>query len=285
MAECRKYRDMISPYADGELSGNAKEELERHLEMCASCRSLLLIYQNINASAAGSLVEPPDSFTESVMSKIKALSENSDAGRHAEDKHKRSTRSVIISIVAAAACLALAFIVSPGLFGLMGTRNSASTVPMASAAPDSAAVYDAALQEAPAEFSSLDAVMKAESGEDTGGEAGDAQPATAGAGNATQAPLTSESSAMPSTAPGAAPQMAVTWRNTSDELSTYYAIFTIEGRLPDGMDENSRTDNSDGTFNIEISVETANRLLKDGFSYEMGAQESTIALIKYTPGP
>ncbi|NLT12936.1 MAG: zf-HC2 domain-containing protein [Clostridiales bacterium] len=275
MAECRKYRDMISPYADDELSGNAKDELERHLEMCASCRSLLLIYQNINVSAAGSLVEPPDSFTESVMSKIKALSENSDAGRHAEDKHKRSTRSVIISIVAAAACLALAFIVSPGLFGLMGTRNSASTVPMASAAPDSAA----------AEFSSLDAVMKAESGEDTGGEAGDVQPATAGAGNATQAPLTSESSAMPSTAPGAAPQIAVTWRNTSDELRTYYAIFTIEGRLPDGMDENSRTDNSDGTFNIEISVETANRLLKDGFSYEMGAQESTIALIKYTPGP
>jgi hypothetical protein len=281
VTECRKYRDMISCYADGELSGNAKEELERHLKICASCRSLLTIYQNITESAASLMAEPPDSFTESVMSKIKALSENVDAGHHTEGKHKRLARPVIISFVAAAACLVLAFIMSPKLFGITGIRNEAASMPMVPAAP-AAAAYDAAAQEDLMEFRAVDAERKAELDKGTESTSSGTQNSASDSGPAAQEPLKVEASAMPSAAAGAVPQEE-TWKNSADELRKYYAIFTIEGRLPDGLDEKSRTDNRDGTFYIEISVETANQLLKDGYPAEMGAQESIIALIKYTP--
>lgn len=284
MAECRKYRDMISCYTDGELSGKAKEELERHLQMCASCRSLLSIYQSITESAAGFLAEPPDSFTESVMRRIKALSENVNADHHAEGKHKRLVRPVIISFVAAAACLVIAFMMSPSRFGIKASRNETASVPMVSAAP-AVAAYDAAVQEDSAEFSVMDAERKAEPDGSTESSAAGIQQSSGGADFAPQEPPMIEATAMPSAADSMVPQLEATWKNTSDELRKYYAIFIIEGRLPDGLEEKSKTDNNDGTFNIEISVETANRLLKDGFSAEMGAQESIIALIKYTPQP
>lgn len=279
MAECRKYRDMISCYADGELLGNAKEVLERHLQTCAACQSLLSIYQNITESAAGSLTEPPDSFTESVMRKIKALSESADAELHTEGKHIRSARPVIISFVAAAACLVLAFMLSPKLFGITGSRSETASVPMASTA---AASYTAD-QEDLAGFSAMDAGRKAEPDDSTVSSPAGFQQSSSGAGLATQEPSMIEATAMPSAAAGTVPQLEGTRKNTSDELRKYFAIFFIEGRLPYGFDEKSKKDNNDGTFSIEISVEEATELLKEGFSAEMGAQESIIALIKYTP--
>jgi anti-sigma factor RsiW len=284
MADCKKYREIISAFADGELSGNEKNEFEKHLETCTSCRSLLLLYTGISEAAAGSLPEPPDSFTENVMSKIKSLPENSVTHPNAERKRQRSMRPVIISFVAAAACLALAFIVSPGLFSLTGTWKSTASVPMASAAPDSS------LQAASAEENFQYDIRSDESS--TAGDAaavakdvGAGSPASTdgfesdpglemGITAATEAPLPEGSSA---------PQIETTGKSGEDELKVYYAVFVIEGQLPDVITDPAMTDNRDGTFNIVISAETAEQMIADGLVARRGAPESAIALVIYTP--
>ena len=48
MADCTKYRDMISGFADGEISEKEENEVQRHLEECASCRMLLTLYKSIS---------------------------------------------------------------------------------------------------------------------------------------------------------------------------------------------------------------------------------------------
>lgn len=283
MAECKKNRELISCYADGELSGNEREELEKHLETCVSCRSLLALYRNITKAAAESLEEPPDTFTDSVMRKIKALPEEMKTEVSAANKPRKPIKPILISFVAAAACLALAIMASPGLFSLTGSRNATASIPMASAAPAPAAAYDAAAKADSAEFSALDTGKKAESGGGTDSGAADSESATQGAGTAAQAPLMMEATVIPSPAASAAPQLEGTWKNSVDELKKYYAIFIIEGQLPEGVDEKGKTDNNDGTFSVEISVETANKLIQEGFAAEMGAPESVVALVKYTP--
>lgn len=282
MADCKKYRDMISSYADGELSGNDKSDLQKHLEACASCRSLLSLYKSISAAAAESLAEPPDSFTDSVMSKIKPLSEEANADKNTESKHKKSLRPVIISFVAAAACLALAFMVSPGLFGLIGSRNSAASVPMASAAP---AAYDAEMQETTAEDNAWKAEFRSDSDGNLAGAASDV-PSGAADGAAATTPssmgITAATAPLPPEA-GEGPEYPMAAQGTTDELAVYYAVFIIEGQLPDVLNEKAKTDNRDGTFNIEISAETAEQLIEDGLPAEKGAPEAVIALVKYTP--
>ena len=282
MADCKKYRDMISSYADGELSGNDKSEIQKHLEACASCRSLLLLYKSISAAAAESLAEPPDSFTDSVMSKIKPLSEEANADKNTQSKHRKSLRPVIISFVAAAACLALAFMVSPGLFGLVGSRNSAASEPMA---PAASAAYNAAMQETTAENDALKAEFRSDSDENSTGAASDAlSGASDGAAATTQSSLgMTTATETPPPEAGEGPEYPMATQGGIDELAVYYAIFIIEGQLPDVLNEKDKIDNRDGTFNIEISAETAEQLIEDGLPAEKGAPEAVIALVKYTP--
>jgi hypothetical protein len=279
MADCRKYKEMISPYADGELSGNDKMELEAHLEECAACRSLLSLYKSIAGTAADSLAEPPEHLTESVMNKVRMLPMSEAGGRTAASKQKKTQRSVIISFVAAAACLALAFIVSPQLFGFGSSTNMTTAVPMASAAPSVA--YDAASEEAALDYGA-DAAAKSVESAGTGGAVEDGAAGSQlhmGITAATEAPRPAASSAPASIAPG----LTATGRDDSADLKEYYAVFSIEGQLPDILKDAVMTDNSDGTFSIEISLETASQLINDGLKAEMGAQDMTKALVIYTP--
>ncbi len=274
MADCRKYKEMISAYADGELSSYDEIELQRHLEECAPCRSLLSLYKSITGAAADILVEPPESFTENVMNKIKAMPKSEEAIKPTTKKPKKSLRPVIISFVAAAACLTLAFIASPALFGL-GMSNTASTMPMASAS----AAYGAETQEAALDYSS-DAVAKSAENGDTGTAVED------GAGTASEAPMTiTAASEMPQPTASEAPSLTASGRDDEAKLQDYYAIIYVEGQLPDVLNNESMINNTDGTFSMEIAVETANRLIADAadLKVEMGAPDMTKALVIYTP--
>jgi hypothetical protein len=278
---------MISCYADGELSGNEKSRLERHLEECASCRSLLSLYKGIAAAAEESLTEPPANFTESIMSKIKALPEEEQAHTNLPKGSKKSLRPIIISFVAAAACLTLVLMASPGLFGLTGGKSSSMSVPMASAAP---AAYDAAVSEVATDNSMQQATLKAAEEADEGNSVvdGDANAGSpdATAGDAETAPrqeLGIAASATPMPEPGTAPEFQATGKGETEELKFYYAVFIIEGQLPDSLISNAMTDNKDGSFNLEISIEAADQLIQDGFTVEMGAPDSVTALVIYTP--
>ncbi len=291
MADCKNYREIISCYADGELSGNEKNRLERHLEECASCRSLLTFYKSIASAAEESLVEPPEKYTESIMDKIRELPEDSRTHISAAKSQKKALRPVIISFVAAAACLALVLMASPGLFGLTGGKSSTASVPRASASSAPAAYEAAAAPEAPAddmrEYDSMKAAEEADDGSSAGVAGGINSAPASDAGDAETAPLPelgiTAVSPTPMPVPSVEPQIQATGKGETDELRIYYAVFIIQGQLPDVIKDNARTDNSDGTFNIEISVETANSLIEDGFTADMGAPESDIALIKYTP--
>lgn len=273
MANCKKYREMISCYADGELSEADRSELQKHLEECASCRSLLSLYKSITGAAAELMKEPPDNFAASIMEKIRLLPERENTDKPKAAKPK-SLRPVVISFVAAAACLALAFIVSPQLFGFGRSSDMTANVPMASAA------YDTASEEIALDNNAPDSVMKATESADTGGEAND------GAGTAYQTQLAPTVTAAPMPSDNEAPEYGTYERGVTDELlSEYYAVFVIEGLRPDILMDYSMTDNQDGTFSIEISVETANQLIKEGFKPDMGAPEAAKALVKYTPAP
>jgi anti-sigma factor RsiW len=42
---CRQLIEFIAAYVDGELDGLAREDFERHLAACASCRAYLASYR------------------------------------------------------------------------------------------------------------------------------------------------------------------------------------------------------------------------------------------------
>lgn len=273
MADCKKYREMISCYADGELSENDISALQKHLEKCASCRSLLSLYKSITGASAEALKEPPENFASSIMEKIKFLPENDILSKKAASK-KKSLRPVVISFMAVAACLALAFIVSPQLFGFGSSLNMTASQPMASTA------NDAASQEMALDNNTPDTVMKATGSTDTDGEADD------GAGTVYQVQLApSAISPTPMPSGSLAPEYGSSARGgvTDELLKEYYAVFVIEGQRPDILMDYNMTDNRDGTYSIEISVDTANQLIKEEFKPDLGAPEATKALVRFTP--
>jgi anti-sigma factor RsiW len=292
VAECTKYTNMISGFADGELSDSEKAELQRHLDECPDCMALLSAYRSISEAAEKSMTEPPADFASSVMRRIKALPEDEQAEKFTGParRNRKSYKPVIISLVAAAACLALVFLVSPQLFGFLGGSRTASSVP--DAAPNAAFDVSAAASATPApgEGGTLQApaAKQADTGSNTEGTTQDYAIASTPqlTGGAEPSP---SGQAQPSAAPSASappdiqqPQV-VSAESLTDYLKEYYAVITIKGQLPDILTEKAKLDNSDGTFNIEITVDLAEQLIKDGFDVQMGNKDMTAALVVYAP--
>ena len=72
-------------------------------------------------------------------------------------------------------------------------------------------------------------------------------------------------------------------RADENQLAEYFAVITISGQLPDIITVNARADNGNGTYNIVVTVDIANQLVKDGYTSAMGNAEKTTALVVYTP--
>lgn len=286
MADCTKYTDMISGFADGELSENDKNELQKHLDECPTCRALLSAYRSVSEAAMDALAEPPGDFVAGVMQRIKALPEN---GRPvlpmdtAKSRKRKSYKPVVISFVAAAACLALVFLVSPQLFGFLGGNRTAASMPYA--APNAALDASAAASAAPAADSALQAPAAKQVEAGTGSAeiaqdytvestpqlmTGDSQPA------ASEQP-------QPSATPAPSAPIGVTSVATAEELQKYYAVISVKGQLPDILKEKAKLDNGDGTFKIEIPADIAEQLIKDGFENQPGNRDMATALVVYTP--
>lgn len=270
MADCKNYTEMISALADGALPDKEMGALREHLASCSSCRSLLSLYETMSQTISETLVEPPEDFTRSVMDKIKALPQDGSGG---EKKSKHSTKSlkpIIISFVAAAACLALAFIVSPQLFGFGNLTNSAQSVPMPQlyASPSQAIAEDEILNSS-AKYTQMDTQESAAAG---GAEAPSEPPFGI---------MVASPDEKPPLGDGYGAGIA---RNGTDAALRYYAVFDVTGQLPELIGDLPQTDNGDGTFNIEITPETARQLLEEGFEAQMGAPDAPLALVRYTPG-
>ena len=72
MGACEAYRDRISAYLDGELTGEECRELLAHLESCGDCRMYLDSELAIREALAGLETPAPEGFEARVMEKIRA---------------------------------------------------------------------------------------------------------------------------------------------------------------------------------------------------------------------
>jgi hypothetical protein len=79
---CRDLEELLSAYADGELSSTQREFIEEHLSGCADCRATLAQFETAGHQLA-SLRETPASpdISKSTLSKIKAVGINAQKDR------------------------------------------------------------------------------------------------------------------------------------------------------------------------------------------------------------
>lgn len=115
---CHRCEENLSAYVDGELSGELTARVEAHVKMCGSCRRELEALRRTDAAldALGDL-EPVSDFTERVLRRI--VSEGGEKEVVSVDalrgRRRRAWR--IAASVAAAACIALAVLVTLYLAG------------------------------------------------------------------------------------------------------------------------------------------------------------------------
>lgn len=292
MADCKKMMELVSAFVDGECSAEETAELKKHLEECASCRTLLAIYENIGDDLFDAQAEPPAELKNSIMSKIKNEPIPFPSGK-SDVKAKKSRYVAFVKIAAAAACVALVIYAAPRFFhtGKSTQENSAEMyVTMESAGGSDAleaAPRDAAQDaQARAEEEMQEAPMAAAEPDEDGlyGTTDD---------NAT---INDEGITVDSSPPSAAPSPSastapsnpgLTYQNLAPEkgqgqTSVYFATVIIEGELPEALAEYEKTDAGDGTFHIVIPAETAKLLIEAGYSAEMADENASEALVIYS---
>lgn len=264
MDECKKCQDMLSSYIDGALSEQEKKMVDAHLAACASCRSLLVVYKSIFVMTPESLAEPPAHFAAGVMDKLSQLPKQEYALKTPARKQKKSLKPVIISFAAAAACLALVFIISPQLFRVGSPVGSLSA-----SKSDTATNAEMAMEQGRDE---LALIPKADDDLAYG-----------------SIPAPSEElmeSVMTDTQSDSAPSEDGTIPRADlieQWLHNYSDVFYITGALPEVLENAEKIDQGDGTFAIEISAETADALREQGFISEGGANTADTAVVVYTP--
>ncbi|MEW6440327.1 MAG: zf-HC2 domain-containing protein [bacterium] len=80
---CKRVRDRLKPYADGELGGSRKAAVERHLAGCEPCRQALRELEGLaSLMAAAAEIEPAAGLAERVLA---------EAGR----SHRSRDRSLL----------------------------------------------------------------------------------------------------------------------------------------------------------------------------------------------
>ncbi len=277
MAECRQMTDLISRYVDGELAEPERRELERHLEQCPSCRSVLSAYKNIAAAAAESLAEPPADFTDNVMAAIKKLPD----GKFVRMPDRGKTiRNAVITFAAAAACLALVLIAAPLLGGRSSSsKDAAMSAPSAAPAADNEWIT----QESALDGGMLGSEMTADSTSAAGGAASDENGAESVP--ADQAPMIYATDAVEArdVSPEPSAEQPADMRTDSELLKKYSAVFYFDGQLPEILEGMDSTLTEDGTLRIEIPADTAGVLLTDGYAGISGNPNAETALVVFAP--
>ncbi len=286
MADCRQMREIISRYVDGELTDGEKQALEHHLEVCPSCRSVLKAYESISAASAESMEEPPSDFTENIMKAIKQLPNETVADISAKG-HKKTIRTITVTFAAAAACLALVLIAAPQLFGGYSSTKDAS---MSVQATEYSAVYEAMPElesgtlgsEMTNDSCSIDDEMTESQRSDESDQAEDAPMvyATSGDMGAGQDDAVPELSSVPFEPTSGIPAEE---QSEAELLKTYYAVIYIEGQLPDALQNRTATETEDGKAEIEITPDTADILLAEGYAALSGNPSAETALVIYIP--
>jgi len=254
---CTEFLELISAYADDELTESDRRRVEEHLSECDDCSALLDLYREISSAASLSSEPAPEALFSGVMDKILSGEADSTAD------HKSAIKPGIIRMaltryLPVAACLAIMLITLPRIINYRSGQNGESgatpmsdQISIAPAAPS--AMPDAAMEAGGGMTGSSDEL----SGSDTGGAFGgntdgseapslsEAPPAEpfaeepdmGGESRMTQS-FTEASDDMDSTAhDDPADNSAVMWiqneiKETLGEFSDAYAWIEITGHLP-----------------------------------------------------
>ena len=83
MGACEAYRDRISAYLDGELTGEERRELLAHLEICGDCRMYLDSELAIREALAGLETPAPAGLEARGMENLRAGRERRGGGGQA----------------------------------------------------------------------------------------------------------------------------------------------------------------------------------------------------------
>ena len=161
MKNCTEYLELISAYADDELTEVDRRRVEDHLSECESCSALLDLYHEISASGVESGVPAPDALLGGVMAKVLSGEADSEAdGAYSEigtrgnaaktdDKKKNKVvRLMLTRYLPVAACLALVLLTLPWVINT-NNRSDGGRTGESGIAPMMADMFDA---DAPAEI-------------------------------------------------------------------------------------------------------------------------------------
>ena len=110
MNECVEYLELISAYADDELTESEKRRVKEHLDTCESCSALLELYREISVAAAESSEPAPAELLSGVMEKVR---HEGKTVKSDNANRRRIIRLALTRYVPVAACLAVMLLTLP----------------------------------------------------------------------------------------------------------------------------------------------------------------------------
>jgi len=133
MKNCMDFMELISVYADNELTEADKQQVEDHIAACDSCSALLELYREISVAANESDRPVPEELCVNVMEKVLNDGNPGAAGNVTRLKRYRTvlTRYAPIAACLAVIMLALPFMTNRGMFDNSQFMNGAA-IPAAS---------------------------------------------------------------------------------------------------------------------------------------------------------
>ena len=148
MKKCTEITELLSAYADNELTGSDKRSVEEHLAACENCSALLEIYREISISVDESNTPVPDALRIGVMNRVR--SETIPIATEEKKKKWWQHQVLLTRLAPIAACLAVVLIV----WQVGGNMTSVNDY----AAPEAAPAGAPAPETMPAPAASADSV-------------------------------------------------------------------------------------------------------------------------------
>jgi len=118
--------ELISAFADGELTELEKSDLERHLDACDHCSSLLDFYREVSSSVFESNVPAPEALLGNVMERVFSA-DNITSIDAVLTKKRGAVRTMLTRYIPVAACLAVILLSLPYIRNMSRDSNSIQT--------------------------------------------------------------------------------------------------------------------------------------------------------------
>ena len=141
MKKCTEITELLSAYADNELTGSDKRSVEEHLAACENCSALLEIYREISISVDESSAPVPDALRIGVMNRVRSERISNETVKDTNKKKWWQHQVLLTRLAPIAACLAVVLLIWQygGNMFSMNEYASPANVPAPAAMPDAPA--------------------------------------------------------------------------------------------------------------------------------------------------